>query len=368
MRARDRIHRLAGAIERFRSEGDVLRERLLSETPHMSPETMAAGLDLSLGPWDETGLSALWSEEQPYLGDGIFPDLAVVILGGVLPPSHVQAIAYPYLLGAEVIVKHPSADALFPSLFAEALGPGITVVGRLGLGGLLSRADAAIAVGEDESVRSLACELPASTPFLGFGHQTAVTVVLGTPAAGAESVAESIARDILCFDQLGCLSPREVFVLGDFATAANLASSLARAMKRSAAPRKALGPAIEAAIRLVREEALVAGEPVLGPDDLQWGVIASRQAVWTGTPGGRHVIVRPVPRLSQLPEALSPMAGHLSAVGVAGGDLDDGTVRALARLGASRVVPAGELQTPPPTWPHDGRRPLASLCRWVGRA
>lgn len=361
-RARDRINRLARAVDRFRRDGSSLRERLCAETPHMAGETMAAGLDMALEPWDETGIAALWSEEQPYLAGGHGPALAAVVLGGVLPPSHIQAIAYPWLLGAEVIVKHPSADPLFPRLFAEALGEGITVVGRLGLGGVLSRADAVVAVGDDDSVRAIGGEVAVGTPFVGYGNRTAVTIVLG-PVARAEPVAQDVLRDVVTFDQLGCLSPREIFVVGGAADARVLGENLARGMA-DLPMRAPLGPAVEGALRAHREGALVRGDVVHGPDDLQWGVQVQEGGVWTGTPGGRHVIVRLVDRLPDIPDTLAAARGRLSAVAVAGGDLDPVLQGTLIRQGASRIVRAGQLQAAPPTWPHDGHRPLASLCRW----
>ncbi len=366
MSAQDRIHRLAGAIARFRSPDDAMRQRLCAETEHMAPETMATGLDVSLAGWDETGLTALWSEAQPYLQSAVRPALAAVVLGGVLPPSHIQAIGYPFLLGAEVIVKHPSSDPLFPTLFAEALGEGVTVVGRLGLGGVLSRADAVVAVGDDESVRAIGSELAVATPFHAFGHRTAVTVVTGGPVARARPTADDIARDIAVFDQLGCLSPREVLVIGELADAGILAQNLADVLA-TLPPRASLGVAVEGALRALREQALVLGQTVHGPEDLQWGVTVASGGAWSGTPGGRHVVVRVIDHLTSLPDVLAPLRGHLSAIAVAGGDLDPVTCSALVRMGASRIVRVGQLQSPPPTWPHDGRRPLAGLCRWYGR-
>jgi hypothetical protein len=37
----------------------------------------------------------------------------------------------------------------------------------------------------------------------------------------------------------------------------------------------------------------------------------------------------------------------------------------LARWGATRVCPLGQMQSPPLTWRHDGRPPLADLVTWT---
>ncbi len=361
----ERIHQLASAIDRFRTPGDPLRERLLAETPHMHGEIMAHSLDLALEGWDEPGIASLWSEESVALDGAITPELVAVVLGGVLPPSHIQAIAYAYLLGAEVIVKHASQDPLFPALFAEALGDGITVVSRLGLGGVLARADAVIAIGDDDGVRAIQAEVAVGMPFLGFGHRVAVELVGDPGAARSTDLAAEIAKDISAFDQLGCLSPREILVVGTPNDALALAMNL-DALLTHLPDRASLGPAIEGALRHEREMAKVAGHTLFGRDDLHSGGWIVDGGAWTGTPGGRHVVIRTVEGLAAALEALQPIAGSVSAVGVAGFEPSDHLRAQLARLGASRVVPAGRLQCPPPTWPHDGKRPLVSLCRFCG--
>ena len=363
MTQRARVHRLAGAIRRLADPGDKLHQKLCEETPHMSPETMSKGLVMSLGPWDETGISALVAEEQNYCAGGVPPQLCLVVLGGVLPPSHVQAIAYPYLLGAELIVKHPSRDPLFAAVFAEALEDELLIVERLGFGGIWNRADAAVAVGDDESIHAISQRIAAATPMLRFGHRSAINLVLGGAVARNRATAHDIALSVGTFDQLGCLSPREVLVVGSDDDAAALASSIDAEL--SAYPvRKSLGLEVESSLRAFREAALLEDHPIYGPDNLQWGVQVRVGGQYEGTPGGRHVVVRAIESLSALPEVLSPIAGRLSAVGLSGGPLDPATSRLLVRLGASRIVEPCLLQAPPPTWPHDGCRPLASLCRW----
>jgi hypothetical protein len=364
--SRARIHTLATAISRLVDPDDELHQRLCRETPHMSPETMSKGLITSLTPWDEIGLSALYAEEQAYCAGGVPPQLCLVVLGGVLPPSHIQAMAYPYLLGSELIVKYPSRDPLFASIFAEALGDDLLIVERLGFGGVWSRADAAVAVGDDESINAISRHIAAATPMLRFGHRTAIGIVMGAAVARSRSTAHDIALSIGTFDQLGCLSPREILVVGGEADAAALGEGIGQELA-TLPLRCSLGLEVESSLRSFRETGLAGDLPIFGPDDLQWGVQVRVGGTYEGTPGGRHVIVRAVESLSVLPEVLTPIAGRISAVGLAGGPLDPATSMMLVRYGASRIVDVGQLQSPPPTWPHDGCRPLASLCRWFSR-
>ena len=316
---RDRIDRLASAIAAFRSPGDSHRKRLCDETPHMTPETMSRGLDLSLEGWDVEGLQALWAQESPHLRDAVFPQVVGVVLGGVLPPSHLQAMVYPLMLGARIVVKAPSADPLFPALFQDCYGDGVTVVDRVAWQDQVTRLDAVITVGDDDSVRDVAAQLPLSTPFVGYGHRTALVCVDGD--AVNEELATALATDVGTFDQLGCLSPREVFVRGTLEQADALAAMLSESLSRLP-PRFDLGPAIEGAIRTFRDMAVLGDDVLSGAADLSWGVIRSNGGTWTGTPGGRHVVVRQFSDSQAVVDALEPLQGTLSAVATAGQQLN----------------------------------------------
>ena len=116
----ERLHRLIDVLESIRSPNGPLHEQLCTQTTQMSETTMSHGLQVALRHWDRPGLERLCAEETPHLTGAIVPRVAGVVLGGVLPPSHIQAIAYPFLLGASVVVKAPASDALFPKLFVES--------------------------------------------------------------------------------------------------------------------------------------------------------------------------------------------------------------------------------------------------------
>lgn len=365
MSGAQRARAFGAAIGRLLNPADRLHQRLLAETTTMAPETMRVGLARSLGGWTPRAMIALLHADRERLATALPPRQVAVILAGSLPPSHVQAVAYPYLLGASVFVKPPSADPVFPQLLAEATDGELTLIDRPWLDRRLHEMDAVVAVGDDETVREIRSRLPVSTPCLAFGHKTALGLVIGASAARARTVADAIAVDVGTFDQRGCLSPREVLVVGGMPAALTLAQGVAERLRDL--PRRAdLGPTLEGALRMYAERAALLGVEAYGVDDLQWGVALHRGGRWAGTPGGRHVVVRAIPSLGDLPDALAPLGGFLSSVGVAGSGLSSRTRRAIARLGASRIVGAGRLQAAPPTWPHDGTLPLLSLCRWCG--
>lgn len=352
-----RCDELSAAVRRLLDRADPLHERLVRQSPYFHADTLEAGLSLSLGGW--TSGERLYRHVRAQVhASAVPPQRAVVVLGGVLPPSHVQAIAYPFCLGADVLIKPPSADPLFPALFAEALGRHVQLIGGADVPAAVRAADAVVVVGSDEAVRGVSALTPVGTPWLGFGARTAVSIVGGQ--LGADD-ARRLAIDVTTFDQRGCLSPTEVLVV--VGESSRVASSLADAM-RALPPRRRTG-IDEDALTRARELAWLRGDTVFGPESGgpergEWAVIAAHGGQFTGTAGGRHVIVRAVDEVSA---ALAPLRGRLSAVST-NVAVD---VPALARLGAARVVPLGSLQAAPPEWPHDGRLPFTALCRYVGR-
>jgi hypothetical protein len=65
-------------------------------------------------------------------------------------------------------------------------------------------------------------------------------------------------------------------------------------------------------------------------------------------------------------EAADPVRGHVSTVGVAAPEVRmQELALALARWGATRVCPLGQMQNPPLTWRHDGRPALGDLVTWT---
>ena len=352
-----RLQRLAYAISEFADPTTQEHQTFCRHSLHMTSAVMSEGLQVSLGPWNAAGLIALKDAEEAYTRGGIRPHSVMVVLGGVLPPSHIQAISYPYLLGARVYVKPPSADRTFAERFVRILDDDVSVVDGLD-DEHVSASDALVVVGSDESVRAVESRFPVGTPTLGFGHKTSAAIV--TPDADVAA----LARDATLFDQQGCMSPREILVIGTPDDAVRLAEGLAVHFSQRVV-RFRLSVAVEAALRTQREEALMRGRTVLGPDDLGWTIIVEEGGKWRGTPGGCSVVVRAMPDPNSAVLALTFPAAQITAVAVSGVTLSKDLRLLLARSGVSRLVHPGELQMVPPTWPHDGRRPLASLCRWM---
>ena len=236
---------------------------------------------------------------------------------------------------------------------------------------MAANCDRVVAYGDDATIESLH-NMPA---VIGFGSRVSGAVV----APGAlvperiDTVAESLARDVVLFEQLGCLSPHQIFVVSRSRDAAReFAARMATALDRlaySMPPAKI--PVRDAAeIIGIRERARwrrISGEPVelFEGARLGWTVVLEPEPArddrpdqsFKVSPGFRTVYVtaeRDEPEVRASLDAAS-RSGWIEAIAVAGDDPETRRITAmLATLGISYVSAPGEMQSPPLTWRHGG--------------
>ncbi|HXV35759.1 MAG TPA: acyl-CoA reductase, partial [Myxococcota bacterium] len=186
-------------------------------------------------------------------------------------------------------------------------------------------------------------------------------------------LAQRLAVDVALWDQLGCLSPIEVFAVDRDASFANalgeaLAGSLAHAEKIW--PRGSIDARAAHAVAQQRAEAELrraAGRrvSVYSSDSTAWTVVVEDAPAPRAAPLHRFVRVVPVRDVEQLLDALRPRGAQLAAVAIEGfGAQTRHVAHALARLGASRICEPGALQSPPLSWRRAGRGVLAPLARF----
>jgi Acyl-CoA reductase (LuxC) len=207
----------------------------------------------------------------------------------------------------------------------------------------------------------------------GFGDRVSCAIVMSDGGSSGEDRAPErlLARDIVLFEQRGCLSPHHIFihdVVGSYALA--FAEKLAAALDglaRELPPTTKLRLEDAAAIRRVRETARWQG---LGGrqvrmwegSNLGWTVIFDRTSAFVDSPGFRTVRVSPFADLDDLARRVEPARGRLEACAIAGSSSLNGDVRSLVEMfGASYVCDAGTMQSPPIEWPHGGGAFLRSF-------
>jgi hypothetical protein len=218
------------------------------------------------------------------------------------------------------------------------------------------------------------------TPRFTFGTQGAIDAFAGASAHGfgprysiavmhpsaSEADLRGLARDVLIWDGLGCLTPKWIFVPGSLPDA----TALARRMSPVLAEAAVLLPA-SASSRLDPAKAQWVGSAALQG-------FADAGAGWAVGAIPADTLVEPCPRaacfvalpdLASLPALLAPLGPRLQGIALPGAREPStdapasdtlralpAPLRALLSLGLSYVAPPGRLQTPPLRWDHDDVR------------
>ncbi len=392
--AREVLELLGDLLDRWREpESPALRALVaeLAEVAGFHPTTLARGLEIGLAPWTRSALLALVARDLGGVaaleGGGRrcasgFATTSLVAAGALPLPTALQMLL-PLLLRSPVLVRPSAADPVTPAWVARELAEldptlgdcvGVLPVPKEDEAAIdeLLAADCVVVTGSDETVERLRARVRGGRRFVGYAHRLSVTV-LG-PLAPGERVAavRGTALDAALFDQRGCLSTTAVYVADpDPAAAPAVAEALARELEALARELPPGVPSLEAAarIRAARGEAemrAAGGAPVrvLGPADGSFTVVLEAGARYRGTPLHRFLRVHPLRDPAGLSAALGELGPHLAGIALAGfGTARPEVARKLARLGASRICPPGELQSPPLSWHHDGASPLLPLCR-----
>ena len=221
---------------------------------------------------------------------------------------------------------------------------------------LLEDCDLVVAYGDDGTIESLH-----RRNVIGFGSRVSGALVAldGLAPSRIDEVAGLFARDVVLFEQLGCLSPHHVFVVSpDGRAARELAIRMAAALD---ALGKSMPPARiplrdGCAIRAVRERARwrqIAGEPVelFEGRGLEWTLIFEPRAdSFRISPGFRTVHISAVRDLAEFRACVASVSGRIEGMAVAGEDCE---IEARA-MGIPYVCAPGEMQSPPLDWRHNG--------------
>ena len=97
-----------------------------------------------------------------------------------------------------------------------------------------------------------------------------------------------------------------------------------------------------------------------------WTVVYEADARFQLSCLNRFIYVKPAANLAEALHNAGAVQGKVSTVGLAAPD-DKARELAtqLARWGATRICPLGQMQHPPLTWRHDGRPALGDLVTWT---
>ena len=357
----------------------------------LTPENFQALLEQDLGHTQRLDRMAAAEPEQKSNRAAIAtaPELLAHFAAGNLPNPMLHSVVLGVLARCAQFVKCATGASLLPRLFAHSLYEADSKLAAClevaeWRGGdaerekvLFEEADCVTATGSDETLAAIRHRLPARTRFLGYGHRVSFAFVASGVLSGlnARKVVARAAADVVAWNQLGCLSPHVIYVQHGGGVAPEqfaglLAEELAR--REEAEPRGELPVEAAATIASRRSfyEVRAANSDEMrqwcSPNSTAWTVIYEADQQFQVSCLNRFIYVKRVKDLIEALHSAEGVRAQVAAVGLAAPeDKAEELATELARWGASRVCPLGQMQNPPLTWRHDGRPALGDLVRWT---
>ena len=410
-RSTDQIIRtLAGVAAEWLHADNRFRKLALDHGPAVlgfSRETLARGLDGFFRQLTVENFHALIKQE---LGDvrrldqfcsmdveqqssraaiALGPEFLVHIAAGNIPNPTLMSMVLGLLTRSAQFVKCARGTTLLPRLFAHSIyeyDPKLAACieiaewqgGNLVLEDVLfAEADCVTATGSDETLGAIQKRLPPRARFLSYGHRISFGYVAADVLTehNTRKVVARAADDVAAWDQLGCLSPHVIYVQsGGHSSPEEFARQLAEefARRESIEPRGNAHPEIAAHISSRRAiyELRAAHSPGThvwkSNDSTAWTVVCEADARFQLSCLHRFIYVKSVADISEMMRSADSVRAQVSSVSIAVPEHRAGEIATqLARWGAKRVCPIGQMQNPPLTWRHDGRPALGDLVTWM---
>jgi hypothetical protein len=355
--AEERVWRLVSAARRIADPADALgleARAVLPAATGLSPEGVALALErcLETHPSDGEMAALVASVDEA-------PRAHVLLSANVFVAAH-RAIALGLAASETVFVRPSRREPQMARLLARAAPDLFGVVDELEP----SPGDHVFVYGTDETIATVRRDLGPDVTIYAHGSGLGVVVVdvSGASRRALREVADSIAEDVVVFDQRGCLSPRVVFahglhglhgLHGEPEGARTIAEELARALERAErrVPRGRLSmDEANSAVRY-RETMRYVGETM--PAGAGWVGLDVAGGPVVVPPVGRHVHVMVA---TDLARSAAPLAGLVVTVATAGpSELGS---HALSCFPGARASPVGRMQRPAFDGPVD-LRPFA---------
>jgi long-chain-fatty-acyl-CoA reductase len=227
---------------------------------------------------------------------------------------------------------------------------------------VLAAADAVSVWGQATAVQTIKRKVPYGTDVIEFGPKRSVTLVFADELHDYARTAIKMAYDTVLYEQEGCFSMQEAFVVGE---AQPLVQALEVALDSYAQrfARTARTVDIDAHIQRARLEAQAMGWQVVAPAGTDWTVIV--------TDGPCHIEEHPLSRtlyvhpLTDWRTMLRFVDRNVQTVAVSPWDRLWNVADELSAAGADRIVQVGRMARFRPGFIHDGFYPMRRMVRWA---
>jgi len=403
------IHLLDRLAGEWLSADFPFRRRALEAGPAatgFSEPVLAAGLDQFFKQLTADNLEMFLRQElgHPHRLDGFHADehqanwkrtamacgpiLLAQIAPGNIPNPVLSEMVLGLLTRSAQFVKCASGGAFIPRLFAHSLYEADAKLGSClevaeWKGGnepleaaLFAEADCIVATGSDEMLDAIGKKIPRTARFLGYGTRVSFGFVTrDSLEQSAETVVQKAAADVTAWNQRGCLSPHVIYVEdGGKVTAETFAASLAGQLDalEKTLPRGKLNAGDAAAIATrrsfyeVRAAHSLATKMWASFESTAWTVIFENDPRFQVSCLNRFIYIKAVADLTHALQGAELMRDKVSTVGLSSTPAQAKELaQHLARWGARRICPLGQMQNPPLGWRHDGRPPLGDLVVWT---
>jgi acyl-CoA reductase LuxC len=268
-----------------------------------------------------------------------------VVLSSNVFVGALRALAIARAAAEHVTVATSRREPVFArALVEQAADPGLSIDDGLPAESL--RGGEIHVYGRDETIASFRARIAEGVRLRG--HEAGLGVAIVSGRAELVATAAAIARDVVPFDQRGCLSPRLVVVLGG--AAEGLCSELDRALAsmEEHVPRGALDEDESSAATRYMATTTFAGRMWRGKAHLVG--LSAKGASLTLPPPGRHVHVAVADGIEDARTVLAPVARLVVAIGTDAPEITVDLVGHTARISA-----LGLMQRPPLDGPVDLR-------------
>jgi hypothetical protein len=318
------------------------------------------------------------------------PEFLIHFAAGSIPNPTLTSIVFGLLTRSAQFVKCASGSSFLPRMFAHSiydadpkLGACLEIAAWRGgnsalESALFAEADCVTATGSDETLAAVRAPLPVKIRFLGYGQRVSFGFVAAEVLCGsrAKKIVAAAADDVVAWNQLGCLSPHVVYIeAGGEVSPENFGEMLADELERreQTEPRGEL-PAEHVAVIASRRgiyEVRAAHSPETtrhwcSKNSTAWTVVYEADPRFQMSCLNRFIYIKAAADLTAALQGADDIRGKVSTVGLAAPEEKSNEIATqLARWGATRVCPLGQMQNPPLAWRHDGRSPLGDLITWT---
>ncbi len=233
---------------------------------------------------------------------------------------------------------------------------------------LLDASDAVCLWGGEQSINEIKKKIRMGTKILEYGPKRSLSLVDLTtidPTDKIEDIALRVGHDFSVYNQEGCFTSQELYLVADDKTFDDFIVCLKSALDHylKIYPKGEIMIDNKAHVLITRNEQLIKGADVISTDNHDWTIIIVRDKKRLPShPLSRTVVIH---RVEQLEEAIEGINGFTQTVTLYPWKAQERLREPLTLKGADRIVAVGMANFPRIGFPHDGVWTFNELVRWV---